>query len=158
MFEEMRIAAGNRLSLLNELAVPPGLDSMAQNTRVGLSEQEQAEVELLKSFLNDMGSWLSVHPDGPLWFRGYGKWTESEGIEFVSELLRRYGAEHFVVGHTITADRDILERFGGRVFLVDTVQPSALEIKGGQFMGIYREGREAPTVAQVEPAQTAVGN
>ena len=156
MFDEVRLAVGSRLNQLNG-GVATGGDSLAQNTGLGLSEQEQAEVDLLESFL-DMGNWLAVHPNGPLWFRGYGKWTEEEGTQQVSELLRRYGADHFVVGHTITADRDIMERFGGRVFLVDTVQPSALEIDGGQFMGIYREGREAPTVAVEEPALSAVSN
>jgi len=148
-FDEMRIAVGTRL---NRLIGGDGGDTAGEGVsdvhtrRLLLSDQEKFEVELLESYLN-MGNWLSIHPDGPLWFRGYGKWTETEGNLQVSDLLQKYGADYFVVGHTITSDRDILQRFKGRVFLVDTVQPSALEIRGDQFTAIYREGRESPALA-----------
>jgi hypothetical protein len=155
-FDEIRISVGHRLNQLNGGIVEGG-DSVAQSPDPRLSEQERAEVNMLESFLN-MGGWLSVHPDGPLWFRGYGKWTETEGTQHISQLLQRYGADQFVVGHTITADRDIMKRFGGKVFLVDTVQPSALEIQGSQFTAIYREGREAPTPSVAEAEVSAVSH
>ena len=139
-FDEMRVAAGSRLSLLD--SVGGGLSSPG----TAWGERESVEADLLRSFL-DMGGWLSVHPDGPLWFRGFGQWTEDEGTKQIAALLHRYEAAHFVVGHTITAEREVIQRFGGRVFLIDTVFPSALEIQGNQFTAIYPEGREEPKIA-----------
>lgn len=160
-FDEVRIAVGIRLSLLTGEgaggAIRSGGEPVSQQPGRILSEQERAEVSLLETFL-DMGNWLSVHPDGPLWFRGFGKWTEEEGTPKIEALLEGYDADHFVVGHTITADRDIMQRFGGKVFLVDTVQPSALEIRENQFTAIYREGRESPAVAKLQASQDAVSN
>jgi hypothetical protein len=151
----MRIAAGARLNVLtgevNSAASGEG-ETEAKSPALMLNERERAEVDLLEAFFK-MGGWLSVHPDGPLWFRGYGKWTEEKGTPIIAELLKGYEADHFVVGHTITADRDIVQRFGGTVFLVDTVQPSALEIQDGRFTAIYPEGRERPKPAGLVTTQ-----
>jgi hypothetical protein len=106
------------------------------------SKRNETELEYLRAVL-DMGGWLTFSSNGPLWFRGFGRWTEEEGTPQVANLLRRYGASYFVVGHTIKAERDILRRFGGRVFLVDTLQPAALQIEGDQFVAIYPDGRRA---------------
>lgn len=139
-FDEMRVSVGNRLGQVTTTG------EESQNSGGDLGEKEAAEVELLRAIL-DMGSWLSIHPDGPLWFRGFGRWKEDEGTEKIVALLERYEADHFVVGHTITAERDVMQRFGGRVFLIDTVLPSALEIRGNQFIAIYPDGREEPKIA-----------
>lgn len=116
--------------------------------------ERDRELATIISALQQMGNWLSMHPDGPLWFRGYGRWTEEEGTEPVNKVLAHYGAEHFVVGHTITTERDILRRLGGQVFLIDTVVPVALEIQNGKFTAIYAEGRE-PVVDHVAASETA---
>ncbi len=104
-----------------------------------LDSKEQYQVKLIKAFFN-MGAWISVHPDGPLWFRGFGKWSEEEGTPQLAQVLAAYGAEYMVVGHTIAAEKEILRRLGGKVFLVDTVEPSALEIAGDRFRAIYVDG------------------
>ncbi|HUV13406.1 MAG TPA: hypothetical protein VMY18_07160, partial [Acidobacteriota bacterium] len=118
-----------------------------------LDSKEQYQVKLIKAFF-DMGAWLGVHPDGPLWFRGYGKWSEEEGTPQLAQVLAGYGAEYFVVGHTIAAEKEILQRLGGKVFLVDTVEPSALEIVGDQFRAISVDGY-APVVEQVSETMPA---
>jgi hypothetical protein len=109
--------------------------------KMDFERRKQADTELLKWFLDRRG-WLSFHADGPLWFRGFARWTEAEGTRQVIDLLRRYGARHFVAGHTTTPGGDILKRFGRRVFLIDTVGPSALQIQGSQFTAIYPDGNE----------------
>jgi hypothetical protein len=95
--------------------------------------------------------WSIYHPDGPLWFRGFGEWSDEEGEELISPLLKRFGARHFVVGHTIPRDASqILPRFGGKVFLIDTAmlrgygrngRAAALEINGDTVTAIYETER-----------------
>jgi hypothetical protein len=94
-----------------------------------------------------LNEWLSVRPDGPLWFRGYDKWSEEEGAPQVSKLLEGYKATHLVVGHTVQNGGRIRPRFGNKVFLIDTGmlssyypggRASALEICGdGKFIAAY---------------------
>ncbi len=116
----------------------------------------------LTQFLS-FGSWLSTHPDGPLWFRGFAQWSEEEGARQLPQLLKAYEAKRFVVGHTIrsllrTIGGDTPElpvqiqmRFQGKIFLIDTGmlssfyqggQASALEIQDGKFTAIYLGGRK----------------
>jgi hypothetical protein len=93
--------------------------------------------------LND---WWLFNQNGPLWFRGYAKWTLEEGGKEVDELQRRLKAARFVVGHTPLTTWRITPRFNSRVFLIDTGissvyrtqggRPSALEIRGGVFTAV----------------------
>ena len=46
---------------------------LARLQRKGPNEPQEA-VQLLEEYLG-FGSWLSVHPDGPLWFRGFARWS-----------------------------------------------------------------------------------
>jgi hypothetical protein len=155
-FEEIQLAVEKRIIELTGQG-PRELRSAAEELLVSssgrvLSETERAEVSLLRAFLG-MGSWLSVHPSGPLWFRGYARWSKEEGDKLMSDLLKRYEADHFVVGHTIASEDRIVHRFDSSVYLVDTLGPAALEIRGGQFMAIYPEGREEPKgLEEVEAA------
>lgn len=118
-----------------------------------LGEEEQYQVKLIRAFFK-MPNWLSVHPDGPLWFRGYGEWSEEEGTPQVDQVRSAYGANYIVVGHTIAAEKEILRRFNGKVFLVDTVEPAALEIAGDQFEPIYVEGPRLIDDKMLEPMPT----
>ena len=102
-------------------------------------------LDILQDFLK-MGSWISLHPRGPLWYRGYAEWSEEEGPAHVEAILSRYGVDHIVVGHTPMLEMGIRPRFGARIFLIDTGlysdyypggQPSALEIRNGEFHAIY---------------------
>jgi len=104
-------------------------------SRLPSDQQRQAR---LTEFLR-FGDWLSVRPDGPLWFRGYDQWSDEEGMTQVSKLLETYKAVHLVVGHTVQKGGRIRPRFGNKVFLIDTGmlssyypggRASALEICG----------------------------
>ncbi len=112
--------------------------------------QEDRQFTFLKEFLA-FGSWLSTHPDGPLWFRGFAQWSEEEGAEQVSQLLKTYGVKRFVVGHTPQLPVRIQMRFQGKIFLIDTGMlssyyqgggASALEIRDGKVAAIYLDERE----------------
>jgi len=63
--------------------------------------------------------WLSVSTDGPLWFRGYDKWSDAEGSSQMDKILQSFKADHFVTGHTVQKGA-IRSRFGGKIFLIDT--------------------------------------
>ena len=91
-------------------------------------------------------SWLSVHPNGPLWFRGFAKWTDEEAAPLFEQLLDGFGACGFVVGHSPQLSGEIEVRFGGQVFLIDTGMltsyypggiPSALEISEKGSVALY---------------------
>ncbi len=92
-----------------------------------------------------LNSWLTIREDGPLWFRGYSRWSEDEGETQMPEILGSLGAERVVVGHTPQPPFRIRKRFDSRVFLIDTGMltsfykghPSALEIQGGSFTAFY---------------------
>ena len=114
------------------------------------SSRDPQSAGILREFLA-LGGWFGMHPEGPLWFRGLAQWPEERASE-VEEVLRKFGASRFVVGHGVQLDGGIKSRFGGRVFLIDTGmlssyytggQASALEIRDGRFTAIYRGGRQA---------------
>ena len=118
--------------------------------REAAAGKEDPQLTLLKEFLN-LGSWLSTHPDGPLWFRGFAQWSQEEGAQQLPQLLRAYGVKHFVVGHTPQLPGRIGMRFEGKIFLIDTGMlssyyrgggASALEIQDGEFTAIYLNSRE----------------
>ncbi len=94
----------------------------------------------------DWGSWTMNSSDGPLWFRGYGRWSDAEGDAEMPRLLSSAGVERFVVGHTVQEDGRIRVRFGGAAFLIDSGmltsyvphgRGSALELLDGVASAIY---------------------
>jgi Calcineurin-like phosphoesterase len=98
----------------------------------------------------DWGSWTINSPDGPLWFRGFSRWSDAEGEAEMPRLLSAAGVERFVVGHTPQEDGRIRARFGGAVLLIDTGilasyvpggRASALEIADGTVSAIYAGGQ-----------------
>jgi len=114
-------------------------------SRVPASDERQAKVQ---EFLK-WGDWLSVRVDGPLWFRGYDRWSEEEGEPQVSKVLEAYKAAHIVSGHTVQKVGRIRSRFGNKLFLIDTGmlssyypggRPSALGIcGGGKIVAVYMD-------------------
>jgi len=119
------------------------LDELASAARAAVEKKFDA----LKDFLG-LGSWLSIHPDGPLWFRGYAEWTDAEGAPQIELLTAGLGVSRFVVGHTPQAGR-IVARFGGKVYLIDTGMLSsyypggratALSIQDGKISEISDKG------------------
>ena len=116
-----------------------------RKSRTPSDEQKQAR---LVQFLG-YGDWLSVRPDGPLWFRGYDQWSEEEGAAQVGKLLEAYNAAHIAVGHTVQKGGRIRPRFDSKVFLIDTGmlssyypggRASAMEICGdAKFTAAYMD-------------------
>ena len=100
--------------------------------------------------LQSIGSWSIVDPEGPVWFRGFAQWSESEGQAAATQVLDRFGVSRAVAGHTPTSTRRIVSRFDNRVFLIDTGmlastyrgQPSALELSERGVTAVYLAGRE----------------
>ena len=110
------------------------------------------------------GDWLSVRVDGPLWFRGYDKWTDEEGMAQIGKVLEAYDAAHIAVGHTVQKGGRIRSRFDNKVFLIDTGmlssyypggRASALEICGDtRFTAEYMDEQ----VVLVDPAGSSPPN
>ena len=127
----------------------------------GLRAPKANHVDILKDFLKS-GNWISTHPKGPLWYRGYAEWSEEEGPVLIAAILARHGADHIVVGHTPMLKIGIRPRFGARLFLIDTGlysdyypggQPSALEIQNGEFHAIYLTGKKRLS-SDLQPARS----
>jgi Calcineurin-like phosphoesterase len=107
------------------------------------NEERKAKIQQLLKHVE----WLSVRVDGPLWFRGYDRWSDQEGEPQASKILESYKATHIVVGHTVQNGGRIRPRFGDKVFLIDTGmlssyypggRASALEICGeSKFIAVY---------------------
>ena len=97
---------------------------------------ELAHINILIE-LQSMGEWSVLREDGPLWFRGFARWSPDEGPPRIAKVLQMFGASRVVVGHSVTASRRITSRFNGQVFLIDTGmllsaysgRPSALELE-----------------------------
>jgi Calcineurin-like phosphoesterase len=115
------------------------------------SPADEKRMAKLASYLK-LNTWLCFREDGPLWFRGYDEWSDTEGTPLVEKILSAYDASNIVVGHTVQKVAHIRSRFGGRVFLIDTGMAassahagaaSALEIDGAQkFTAVYLDGQE----------------
>jgi hypothetical protein len=125
--------------------------------RKSLVPSDQQKQARLVGFLG-YGEWLSVRVDGPLWFRGYDQWSEEEGAAQIGKVLESYNAKRIVVGHTVQKGGRMRNRFGNRVFLIDTGmlssyypggRPSALEIQDdAKFTAEYTDQQ----MVLVEPA------
>ncbi|HJU44200.1 MAG TPA: metallophosphoesterase [Vicinamibacterales bacterium] len=103
-------------------------------------------------------TWVSVNPDGALWYRGLALEPDDPAGGPFAPLLAKYGAKRFVTGHTPQQNRSINTRFGGRVVLIDTGmlasyymgRPAALEIAGDRLTAIY-ETERVPLTAVPTP-------
>jgi hypothetical protein len=94
-------------------------------------------------------SWVSINPEGALWYRGLSTVKDDPAGGPFAVLLQKYGAKRFVTGHTPQAARSITVRFGGRAVLIDTGmltavykgRASALEILGDALTAYYEDGK-----------------
>lgn len=124
----------------------------------------QLDVAVLREAqdLMEVAKWSVVEPEGPLWFRGYAQWDETEASPQVFGFLDAMKLTRVVVGHTVTPTRRITARFAGRVVLIDTGMlsrvyqgtPAALEIAANSLKAIYptEETVLTPTAATSVPA------
>ena len=146
-FEETTAAVQRELDAWAVRLAPTG--PPAPDTEVTLTPRERKRIELLLA-MGELRTWSVIDADGPVWFRGFARWDEDEGLPHARSLTERYGVARIVVGHTIPATRLITSRFGDRVFLIDTGmlttyysgRESALEIDGGRVTAIYLDRRE----------------
>ncbi len=147
-YREITTAVQQELGYWVQLVSPTG--PPAPDGNVSLSRDERDFVSMLLD-MGDMGSWavIDIAQEGPLWFRGFSRWAEDEGLPHARSLTERYGVTRIIVGHTIPASRLITPRFGNRVFLIDTGmlvahysgRPSALEIDGSRVTAVYLDRR-----------------
>ncbi|MBD3649472.1 MAG: metallophosphoesterase [Pseudomonadales bacterium] len=90
---------------------------------------------------------LASDPQGPLWYRGLIHNPEETERPAVMEMLRHYGANHIVMGHT-TGKGAIRPRFDGHVIAIDVGLSRAygghmacLVIDDGKFYALHRGHR-----------------
>ena len=108
------------------------------------TSESRSHIQVLEGLL-EAANWLSIHDEGPLWFRGYDRWTDEVGEPQLTKLTQTLGIKRIVVAHTPQANGQIRQRFGGKVFLIDTGlligRASALEISGNRIRAIYLNGQ-----------------
>ena len=101
-------------------------------------------------FVLEIGKTSLLEAQGPMWFRGFAQWPDTEEPK-AAALAQRLGVARFVTGHTPLAPGRIQARFGNRVFLIDTGmlssvykdgRASALELQDGRATAIYTDGRQ----------------
>lgn len=103
-------------------------------------------------------TWLSFHGEGPIWFRGWARWSDEEGPDRIARVAEAYGARRFVAGHTPHAG-EIQSRFDNQVFLIDTgmvfgpaagARPAALEFVGDRARALYEDSTATFTGPEAE--------
>src|SRR5258708_32437519 len=77
------------------------------------------EQRSMMSRLADIGHWLGMREDGPLWFPGYDESSQEEGRQRTEKILAEYEATHIVVSRTVQKTAHIRCRFGGRRLRID---------------------------------------
>ena len=146
-FEETTAAVQRELDAWGVHLAPTG--PPAPDAEVTLTSKEREHIELLLA-MGELRTWSLIDEDGPVWFRGFARWDDDEGLPQARSLTERYDVARIVVGHTIPATRMITPRFGNRVFLIDTGmlvgyytgRASALEIEGSRVTAVYLDRRE----------------
>ncbi len=118
----------------------------AKRKRDSLTDEDINEAKLLVPILKIDSSAL-LNANGPLWFRGYSTWTDQEGSQLMTALLKKYKVKRFVTAHTPQPSGQITARFGNTLYLIDTGmldgkfypggRPSALEIDGEKVTPMY---------------------
>ena len=114
-----------------------------------LTPKDREHLEMVLDLQRQLPTWSLINEDGPVWFRGFARWEEADGLPMAQALTTRYGVARIVVGHSIPTTRLITPRFGNRVFLIDTGmltayytgRASALEIDGDNVDAVYLERR-----------------
>ncbi|HYX19768.1 MAG TPA: metallophosphoesterase [Thermoanaerobaculia bacterium] len=97
--------------------------------------------------------WAMNSPNGPLWFRGYAKWSDAEGRFQVPRILEALRAERLVVGHTVQQKGAIQVRFGGTVYEIDTGMLDGAFFPGGRASAVTLVGGTVTALYPGEPPQ-----
>ena len=93
-----------------------------------------------------------MDPEGPLWYRGLADEKEGQATSHVEAVLKAYGVNRIVIGHTVT-EGTVIPRFGGRVLMIDAgmsavygSRQAAVILEGGKAYALHRGARlEIPT-------------
>jgi hypothetical protein len=113
--------------------------------------------------LLSFATWFINSPDSPIWYRGLALEPEEKLSSGVDAMLARLKIGYLVAAHTVRPKGEISQRFGGRVFLIDTGmlksvysgRASALEIRDGRFTAYYADQKPqvllAPTTGASSP-------
>jgi len=126
-----------------------------QRERAAIPTRENVEPKLkedLEQFVR-LVSWL-VSANNPIWYRGLAVEPEEALGPGLEAMLARLKISYIVAGHSVVSGFEIHQRFGNRVFLIDTGmlgsafggRASALEIQGGRFTA-HSAGREPQVLA-----------
>ncbi|MGB7220005.1 MAG: metallophosphoesterase [Vicinamibacterales bacterium] len=144
--------------------IPPALAGLACDT-VNATIRREITTDLEKALADPRANLSGVgrEDDGHLWNRQLAEEPDSFAPQ-VNDILAKQNARAIVIAHTVTGDRRIRVRFGGRVFQIDTgMQPdyvptgraAALNIERGVFTAIYLDRRDvlqaAPTAVPTAP-------
>ena len=120
----------------------------AANQELQIQKQKRAEGIGENNILQkcvSLESWLIMHPDGPLWFRGFAIWDDSEGSRNIQDLISKYKVTRFITAHTVQPDGQIHSRFNGQIFLIDTGMLSGSFFPGGRASALeINEGKVTP--------------
>ncbi|MEP6783026.1 MAG: metallophosphoesterase [Acidobacteriota bacterium] len=142
--QEIVQVASSELGLANaRIAAAKAEGKEPESRQINLPLLLQAQ-EIMK-----VDSWLSIAPEGAMWYRGLSTVKDDPSGGPFAALLKKYGAKRFVTGHTPQAGRAIVVRFGGRAVLIDTGmltsvykgRASALEIDGDKLTAYYEDGK-----------------
>jgi hypothetical protein len=129
------------------------LEVQRERAAIPLREVENTKLkEELEKFINLM-TWL-VSRDNPVWYEGLANQPEAGLGPSLDVMMMRLKIGAIVAGHTVMPDFQIHQRFGNRVFLIDTGMlraefggtASALEIQDGRFTA-HSAGQPPRTLA-----------
>jgi hypothetical protein len=91
----------------------------AERLAAGGNRTAADQQELLRRFTA-----AEQHPllseDGPNWYRGDALCSEVSEADVLQPLLRQFGVERVVIGHTPTRNLRVVTRFDGKVVKLDT--------------------------------------
>jgi len=141
---------GLPFSTVNELLQSAQQELAARKAKPPAADDEEGRqyVRVLEQF-SGIAGWMITRDNGPLWFRGYDKWTDEEGQPNLDRLTQAFRVKRIVVGHTVQAKAEVRPRFSGKAILIDTGmlasyfkggRASALEITGDRIRAIYTAG------------------
>jgi hypothetical protein len=163
-FDELWQALSRKKVLWRYMTLSEALVFLEEERRWMLAQATPADPAVVGYVQKLLGyrQWAMSSPDGPLWYRGLTKQSETDLSPGFNALLARLGARYMVVGHTVMAKATVTTWLGNRVFAIDTGmlaeeykgRASALEIRDGQFKVFYGDGTsrtlEAPAPLTVK--------
>ena len=155
-----------RLALLTDaeilLPTDSSYDYEAILTNFVPSLNEQAETLRAVEAIVESSSTSVTDYDGPLWYRNNILCPGIVEEHRLEESLAAIGADRVVIGHTPTPNREVVQRFDGRVIQIDTGMLNfyykgighALIIEGDSLYATNQRGEE---VREFSPQLRSVG-